>query len=184
MRWLLLLFLIGCVEAPIKPFGPDNPTLQDHVRYFEALYQIGEVVPVQAAAMNIHIQGSAVGCSSYGIQINDIYLRYANADEVEELVFHELGHCIFGREHTGPTYFMDGPMKGCLTSIMANGAPLAADTHWCYQRFKPYYIKELATPGKCLKEYALHGNCDRHYNANPKYFPSRRETMRFTYGNK
>jgi hypothetical protein len=182
-RWLLALILITACSAPQPKFTDSTPppTIQAAVKYFEEIYDIHIPFDVKPTdTLPIHVLGSALGCGSYGVQISDIFLMIASDDSLEEVVFHELGHCVFGRPHLEGV-FTSGTMKGCAMSVMMSKENLQS-YNGCWQHFKEYYIDELAKPGMCDKDYAYQGKCDIRYKK-PKYFPSRK-TLRFYMGNK
>jgi hypothetical protein len=170
--------LTSCVGAkthdtlvPIPPPRENIDTrLQPIVEMFEGLYNIKVNCPVKVGTTQPTKKSKhrAWGyChSKRGIVISD-ELMDEDYDAIEEVVMHELGHCIFGREHT-TTKIDKGPMRGCATSVMTDDQMLSQNQ--CWQQFKGYYVKELASPGFCRNDFVFGGVCPTEWNANPQFY--------------
>ena len=102
----------------------------EYVSRFERHY--GEAVEV---GVNFGSLKDAVGICYYvtgNIEIDREYWNTHGEAAKEELIFHELGHCVLGREHN------EHMIGDCPASIM-----YPTLTPGCYKKHKDYYIKEL-----------------------------------------
>lgn len=81
------------------------------------------------------------------IEIDELYWKEISYNEREELILHELGHCVLDRGHsetkaTHPDYRYPFP-----NSIMY---PYVFGDSKYYEQFKEHYYKELIEPEKTL----------------------------------
>lgn len=107
---LAVVFLSGCG----RQFEPKQPQIRDiavelepYVSHFETTYNIRVNIPVKFA----ELQGNTVGlCQMWSngervITIDRSFfdIETANAEydlHIEQVVFHELGHCVLNLDHT------------------------------------------------------------------------------------
>jgi beta-lactamase regulating signal transducer with metallopeptidase domain len=78
-------------------------------------------IDINGYIQNIEERGTLGQCKSYSngskaIVIDQLYWNRVNDREREYLVFHELGHCVLGREHKDTR-----DENGICTSIMQSG---------------------------------------------------------------
>jgi hypothetical protein len=59
----------------------------------------------------------------------------ANNISYRMVLLHELGHCMFGLDHTEPKFFDDG----CTSTLMATFLPPSANSNQCYNEHKEFY---------------------------------------------
>jgi hypothetical protein len=74
------------------------------------------------------------------IYIDDKFFAKASPDNIEEVMLHEFGHCVFNQSHRGE-YIPNGPMQGCMSSVMHSYIILSY-SH-CWTNFKTYYFEEI-----------------------------------------
>ncbi len=141
MKTLLLitsLMLVGCgheyrVDARLAP------TVQ---KFRDLSKQYGNEQAVDSVTIDIvphgtiqHSEKFAGFCDgSGGIQIDENAL-YLPAASLEMLVFHELGHCLLGRDHS--TAMLNTGMPGSIMN------PSITDYPQGYQAYPEVYWKEL-----------------------------------------
>ncbi len=107
-----------------------DPAFVDYKHRFERHY--GKPVSV---GINFGEMENAVGVCYYvtgNIEIDKDYWDSVGESAREELIFHELGHCVLNKEHN------EYMMGDCPASIMYPEL-----TPGCYDKHKEYYIKEL-----------------------------------------
>lgn len=144
---LLFLTMCACQRGPQYKgmiFGID-PTFQSYYDSFGAHYGIKVQVPIAFVSQAAPRIGE---CITYDnghrqIEIDPVFWMNTDAATREELIDHELGHCIFGRTHNH-SYLADG----CAASIMnpyVFGNP-------CFANHKSDYLNELpySQPGDYL----------------------------------
>lgn len=168
VQWLLIC---GC--ATVQPTPPNvliDPRLKDMVELFESTYEVKVNFPVRVGviAKPPKMKEPPAGqCDpAVGIVIASDIVSIEYYDLVEEVVFHELGHCFFGREHKNAK-IKSGAMKDCAESVMTSKQMLSYNH--CWQTFKSHYIHELVTPGLCQAKNVVGGVCPTKYNANPQF---------------
>lgn len=142
MKLILLIFLMSCSSPSVKKEGPVpyrnvDVRAMKYVKSFEKYY--GKNIP------NISIEfkdltGRAGGvCHTIKgtIKIDEPMWEYKKDEYAkEEVIFHELGHCVLGLGHD---YVIKKKSK-CPSSIMYyQGASIKG----CYKKYRPYYIREL-----------------------------------------
>lgn len=66
---------------------------------------------------------------------------WLNDDEREELIFHELGHCLLNRRHVTESVRLNGVLvpKSIMSPVLFSGA--------VYNQFRSYYVYELFHEG-------------------------------------
>ena len=145
MRKLLPVIALLASCAPLQVLRVD-PQLEDYVRRFEkaggltvsnVIVEFGDTGPVPTSG------SYTVGyCQSGGtpkVVISKTYFMEVEDAQREELMFHELGHCVLDRGHTSTEY-----PDGCPTSIMD---PYMIN-EWCYDKWRSEYLEELFSGGE------------------------------------
>jgi len=130
MRALIFLLmsglLIACTTEQDEAVTVVDPVIQPYLDDFVAegeLRQYNPAFPVRELSILLEpIDGAAVGqCQRYDggtrtVVIDRAYWMRSNTTQREFLVFHELGHCILGRNHLD-----DALQNGHCVSIMSSG---------------------------------------------------------------
>lgn len=111
---LMLIFLVSCGKDGKALYV--EPSSQKYVTRFEQLSNIRidnlivEIKPLEARIMGV----CTTGMTTPRIALNSLYWSNLSESEREELVFHELGHCVLGYGHDDSTlnimntYFFEG----------------------------------------------------------------------------
>src|SRR5262245_25036446 len=82
----------------------------------EDYYGVNTVINIRIAPL--HDEGKAVcDMRAHTITIDSEFYETASTDNLEEVVLHEFGHCLFRKDHYG-VIIMHGEMHGCLSSVM------------------------------------------------------------------
>lgn len=142
----MLLILFSCQQVAARDrFG----VFQKHVDTFIVAAK-QQHISINLSELNIALADKLplryVGiCFGMGTQYPMIFIDKSNWDKAsllyrEEIVWHEMGHCILGREHTELTKFDGHP-----TSIMYPDASVVRDENY-YLKHKQDYIEELFHP--------------------------------------
>lgn len=110
--------------------------------YYDRFYDYYGVDPYYVSAGFVEeIEGNTVAiCKSWSSGHREIWIESSYWDELgdygrEQLVFHELGHCVFSLDHSNNEY-----SDGCPESIMNEYT--FGDT-WCYADYHEDLIDEL-----------------------------------------
>lgn len=75
-------------------------------------------------------------CKDGSIVINEAYWKANSNERREALIYHELGHCLFGRGHTRKLF-----SDGCFGSFMSS----YDDSSSCLRKHRSELIRELHT---------------------------------------
>lgn len=138
---LLLLSVLGCNRGmqPKIASGVD-PAFQVYSQEFAEYYHTDQSVPIHFSTLNSSPLGELVGeCVTYSDGARQILIDpgyWSQLDEVsrKDVIYHELGHCKFGRVHTSAIL-----NDLCPTSIMnpyVFGDP-------CWAEHEAQYLTEL-----------------------------------------
>ena len=139
---IILLMLTACSSSPTREYdlilykNADERAIK-HIKIFERYYNKN--------ISNITIKfkdlkgtaGGTCDTKKRTIEIDEPLWEYEKDEYArEEVIFHELGHCVLGLGHD---YFIKKRSK-CPTSIMYyKGAAI----NGCYRENRSYYIREL-----------------------------------------
>lgn len=140
---LIVLIIGGCGKKLPQPKGYIDPEFIEIVRHFEATYNVKVYVSLEFAES---LEDSSVGvCHSFQtnspsnwIEIKKGYWDNINYYAKEQLIFHELGHCVFGYGHDESYIEKDG--YSIPKSIMY---PVCFGHNWYYEYYNNYYLQEL-----------------------------------------
>lgn len=161
---LFLVALSSCQKDFIEPMIIEDPVVEAGPKSYpgvaEVLWPYFEQFEIAAAAQNVKvdlIQSKITGvvedleeenvaglCTYYSHSPNHVTidLEFWNrfSDNFKEMiVFHELGHCVLGRDHR------EGQLQdGRCLSIMRSGSEFCRDAYT--PSTKAYYISELFHP--------------------------------------
>lgn len=132
MFLIVLISLSACGKAPM-----DNEVLPE-VADFESTYNVQVNLEIKLVDSIPAYQGAIGVCYATALNnhielIKDFWL-HTNDLGRHKLLFHELGHCIFGRKHSTEMY-----PDGCPKSIMLSS--LLTDE--CFNTHHDELIKEL-----------------------------------------
>lgn len=140
---LMILFLISCsslenynqVDDRINyEFRPQTIEFQREFRQLVRLpIRFGINDPELMGVCQIRTDGHRQ------ILINKERWSVLTDEQKEELVFHELGHCIFNLPHLDGQYML----TGCPMSLMAPRVFSAHQAEACYSRYKNYYLGQI-----------------------------------------
>lgn len=133
------LILIGAIKLPSSRFGTFNSYMRNFV---EAGRSVG--VDVDLSGVNImflwelpHDAAGLCHTSTKTVVILKPYWDKINESERETLIFHELGHCVLGKDHNNLVN-LDGHPR----SIMYFSNVIGED-ELDYMARRPQYINEL-----------------------------------------
>lgn len=145
MKYLLgFLFLAGCAKIPKNKLDV-QPELQKYVDSFvQDGNSIGRKIQIQSLKMFIEeLPASMMGkCTlennTVTVRIGKSYYDYFTqnnlTDDLEELVYHELGHCVLGLKHNETRGVNNFPVS-IMVSYHFSGV--------LYKKYKYNYIREL-----------------------------------------
>ena len=144
-RARLFAFFIGSLFALTACGQPRyiDPLLEPHVDSFERRYSVhfpGNVVLSDLNSPVLGLCSMSVGGAWRLIQIDKQFAIKSKPNELEETVYHELGHCAMMLQHdeTKDEY-------GCPVSIMY---PYAFGTWWCWPKYQEKYYLQLENAWK------------------------------------
>ncbi len=133
---LLAFILTGCGKLPPAPELTIDPQLKPYFERFCA--EVGgdcSTVSGEFADLGSTYAGMCNYTNPNSVQINAAYWERINDEDKEEVVFHELGHCLLGLGHDS-RHLPDG----CPASIM-----YPSDFGWtgCYTKHRAEYVAAL-----------------------------------------
>lgn len=150
---LTLLLVSGCAKPRPDPrdIRSTDPELVPYVHNFESYlgHPVGDV-PVAFVALPSPSVGLCVVYSTgeKEIKIDPTYWSHIGFDERTALVFHELGHCVLGRDHTSEilhsNVYGDVPVSFMYPYSFYN-------SHYADKGLWNYYVNELFTPSMVIK---------------------------------
>lgn len=119
-----------------------EPEIREHVEKFKLIY--GLQINIEIKFKNLDPTTAGV-CYYYEGNPEDNYIEidketFQEYSELgrEELIFHELGHCVFNRDHTTERMMFKG--ISVPTSIMY---PYTFGNSWIYEQNLTHYYSEL-----------------------------------------
>lgn len=143
--FITFLLLIGCSEYRDMNY---DPSLVPYVKKFESTYKLKVKVPVKYAELEGDIAGL---CRIWENDKREIFIDidYKNEEydyELEELIFHEFGHCVFNLEHdtrekVETEYWYGIPYKSYYPKSIMYPYVFGASIY--YQNHLQYYYDEL-----------------------------------------
>lgn len=144
--------LIFCLSNSIAACGqPESLKKQSYIEpefeYFVDLFELEQKVNVDIEIKFAKLELPAVGMCYYyqyengsrefvNIEIDPDYWQITSETKKEVLLFHELGHCVLGRDHDEQRVYYTVPK-----SIMY---PYLFD--FAFQKYRSYYVEELKNP--------------------------------------
>lgn len=134
---LLVLLCSGCGRLPHV-----TKSAQVHVKEFERVYRVRSKVSVYLKQLT---NGLAGLCTRYSRNSpdNSIYLNVTRWEGLshygrEQLIFHELGHCVLGFDHRNDVLPNDYEKSIMYGKFFGD--------QWYYEYFRDYYLRELTVP--------------------------------------
>lgn len=137
---LTFLCLVSC--GPKFHYHSMDPEFLAYSDKFETAFEVDNQVPIIFGNLN----GRTVGvCHQYSpnnpanwIEIDPEYWENLSDYGRESLIFHELGHCVFGLTHDDELVYKDGIWieKSIMNSFHFGEM-------WYYETYNQYYIDEL-----------------------------------------
>lgn len=141
--FILLVILVGCGKTYPPPKQTIETELIDFVQKFEQRYNIKVNASIQFVD---ELPSPSVGvCHSYYanspsnyIEIDKSYWDTLDYYGKEQLIYHELGHCVFDYGHDESVIIVEG--YTIPKSIMY---PICFGHIWFYEQYNEYYLQEL-----------------------------------------
>jgi hypothetical protein len=153
MRILILIFLLtGCgkgIEDFIKIKGlsrnkaKTDPIFSEFINSFKLQFNVNVKVPIIFKEMDDKHAGV---CYKYSdgykeININKKYWDLFSQEQKEQLIYHELGHCVFNKGHDDTLLSYD---RNCPNSIMRSYMFSWYEVNRCYIPEYNHYMENLA----------------------------------------
>ena len=147
----LLLFNVGCGKqlsdmfnmgkSPYKKRSSD-PAFDSYVKAFSNEFKVRVSVPVIFNNIENNIAGVCrIWYDGYRqIEINSKYWFSFSEEQKEQLIYHELGHCVFKLGHDDSMLTTD---KKCPNSIMRSFMFNAFEIDSCYIPKYEHYMEDL-----------------------------------------
>lgn len=145
-----LLLLVSCgqpiedyinlFDKPVKK-ARTNSIFLPYIESFSSEFNVKVSVPIVLKKLKDSQGGVCITYSSgyREIQINSTYWDYLMEEQKEQLLYHELGHCVLNRKHD--TKLM--PNSSCPNSIMYPYVFSKYDIKECYIPEYNHYMEEL-----------------------------------------
>jgi hypothetical protein len=166
-----LVFVVGCQDE--KKFTPeyDVPSVFEPfvVSFIEEAslrghtYEINNLIIRYDATLVPPVCGNCNQATVRNdvqkiISVNSRLTCWTNDQELEALIFHELGHCFLGRQHLTDT-LPNGDPKSIMApdnNFLYSPCEYVIDNSPCNKLFKrDYYVDELFDPATPVPDWAL-----------------------------
>jgi hypothetical protein len=146
MKFLLLaahLMLVSCASRTSTYVYYEDPNFATYIRSFEREFGVKVEVP---SAFGVLTEDRVGGCYYTGIansRANNIVIdrkawREYNEGGREQLIYHELGHCVLGLDHDDTV----GEISGIIFPISIMNSYVFGN-HWLYVQEREHYINDL-----------------------------------------
>ena len=161
-----LVIFLSCGKG--NDFTYDVPAeFEPHVKKFEAEARArGKSISIKNLIIKYDAAASPVYCGNSNVisSANDVQkiitinpqACWQNDTQLETLIFHELGHCILGRQHDNSLMPKGDPKTLMIPDDIAVYSPcvfnLGNPCDLTYRR--PYYIDELFNPSTPVPDWA------------------------------
>ena len=147
---VLALLLVGCGSTPVqfRQLGLHvdaelAPLVSEFITGARTYHRVGDQVNLSVTFVP-DIPNDDPGFVTLGqcwmgtgvVEISRLEWTDLDTDEQEELIFHELGHCLLNREHSTGTF-----TNGMPASLMY---PILVNESW-YVQYRSYYWNEMFT---------------------------------------
>lgn len=156
MKYLLPLLLLntacGMVNPDYQTGGTKvprqvreiDPSVLYAVRSFEGTYGITTNYPIVVGNLDLGVAGLCEAWTNGArrITIDRNYMSYASRIQIEQVVWHELGHCTFNREHDNALTIFSWSKYQYPKSLM-NEHSFNQSQAEAFMRERTYYAKEL-----------------------------------------
>lgn len=147
MRYIIIVFLFVSCGTSIQ--RGSNKELLSYVQRFEEVTGVKGQITINFSTLPDQILGV---CYKYDDGKRDVEIDLSYWKEIddltkEEIVFHELGHCVLNRDHDETLIETSKYSQRIPNSIMY---PYAFGYTMFYEEFREHYINELTDPGKPL----------------------------------
>jgi len=139
------VILCGCGEFRSYRIerGYVDPRLEPYVQLFEKLYGVVATMPVVIADLDTYTAGLCWTGRPHRVEISRSlfeYYEHSFPEAIEEVVYHELGHCVLGLDHDD-TIAAPSPIPSwCPTSLMYSYTFTGFN---CWETNRGYYLREL-----------------------------------------
>lgn len=142
--FLLLGFLVSC-GVPQKNTDTE---FNEYISRFTKQTELHIDVPINFS----NLEGYVGACITYSdnrkeIEIDQEFWQRAEDLAREQLIFHELGHCVLNRDHDDTLVRVDGFFYQIPNSIMY---PYIFGSYSFYEEFHQHYMEELIDTTKKL----------------------------------
>lgn len=150
-RLIPLLLLISCGKSlpdflnikgsPVKKSKTD-PAFSQFVESFSRQFNVGVKVPIVFKNIKSRYAGVCLKYSSgyREIQINPTHWKNYSLEQREQLIYHELGHCVLNRGHNDKLMEAN---TNCPDSIMRSYMFSINEINNCYVPEYNHYMEEL-----------------------------------------
>lgn len=156
MKHLIILFLlISCGKVPFDKINTDrpyvikktNPLFSAYVKQFESDFNVKVKIPIVFEKLNPHYAGTCyIWSDGYRqISINKNHWDSYSEEQREQLIFHELGHCVYNLGHN------DLHENNCPVSIMRSFMFSSYESENCYLPNRESYIEDLLNSIQVIK---------------------------------
>jgi len=151
MKLLMLIVLVGCGKSIDDYFlkkakdvkqSESDPIFREFVESFSIDYKVNVTVPVVLRSIDSQYAGVCIKYSNgyKEVQINNLYWNNLSIEQKEQLIYHELGHCVLNRGHDN-SLMPSNP--DCPKSIMRSYMFSRYEIENCYLPNYNYYKEEL-----------------------------------------
>lgn len=147
---LLLLLNSGCGSGLAQKKHVIDPEFLQLVDLFELEQEVIVDIDIEFKKIDYPTVGLcfySVGLDNkkhgLNIQIDPDFWNKSSNEQREELLFHELGHCILGRDHIETMLKYNTP-KSVMYPYVFESA---------YKKHREYYVNELKNPKVLLTDY-------------------------------
>lgn len=143
INWLLLIFLIiqcTCTYDRIRVVDPEFEPFIEIFRQEAAMRNIDVSEELEQISIAFgDTEHNAGLCINYidVIKINQELWEYKSFEKKENLIFHELGHCLLGRGHRDA----ETDCNECLSYMRSNPGLCSVNSY--SSKWRKYYIDEL-----------------------------------------
>ncbi len=150
---LKTLFLLLLLNSACGQYAQKKHTIDSEFLQLVDVFELEQNVTVDIDITFKKIERPAVGVCWYNknnnkmnglsIEIDPTFWNGASDDEREELLFHELGHCILGREHDETKLYLNIPKSIMYPYVFG----------WAYKKYRSYYVEELKNTNALLTNH-------------------------------